>query len=245
MKKLKSLGVVAAATILLTSCLDGNNESSLNGFGVMAYIDDYTPVYSPVFKDYQPEDCIYFTSTYSSDDPANNGSNKYATVSNAVVTNKLEKGEFNNIVDTANIMPNEIAALDATLMFGTQYSFTLKNFMFLGSSHEKSATDQDNRYILQYNPSQEPQTVDGKRVYDFFLRVVKNADGKGVVGNNAFYYAFKTNGHFKTLQSRETAAGNETLNIRINYIKEFNKDTTAATWGKSQIFQTQILKETN
>ena len=60
MKKLKSLGVVAAATILLTSCLDGNNESSLNGFGVIdysddfrmvAYIDDYTPVYSPVFKD--------------------------------------------------------------------------------------------------------------------------------------------------------------------------------------------------
>ena len=35
MKKLKSLGVVAAATILLTSCLDGNNESSLNGFGVI------------------------------------------------------------------------------------------------------------------------------------------------------------------------------------------------------------------
>lgn len=254
MKKLKSLGVVAAATILLTSCLDGNNESSLNGFGVIdysddfrtvAYIDDYTPVYSPVFKDYQPEDCIYFTSTYSSDDPANNGSNKYATVSNAVVTNKLEKGDFYSIVDTANIMPNEIAALDATLMFGTQYSFTLKNFMFLGSSHEKVAMDQSNRYILQYNPSEDPQTVDGKRVYDFFLRVVKNADGKGVVGNNAFYYAFKTNGHFKTLQSRETAAGNETLNIRINYIKEFNKDTTAATWGKSQVFQTTIYKENN
>lgn len=254
MKKLKSLGVVAAATILLTSCLDGNNESSLNGFGVIdysddfrtvAYIDDYTPVYSPVFKDYQPDDCIYFTSTYSSDDPANNGSNKYVTVSNAVVTYKLEKGDFESRVDTANIMPNEIAALDAALMFGTQYSFTLKNFMFLGSSHEKVAADQDNRYMLQYNPSQEPQTVDGKRVYDFFLRVVKNADGKGVVGNNAFYYAFKTNGYFKTLQSRETAAGNETLNIRINYIKEFNKDTTAATWGKSQVYQTQILKETN
>ena len=65
MKKLKSLGVVAAATILLTSCLDGNNERSLNGFGVIdysddfrmvAYIDDYTPVYSPVFKDLQKDD---------------------------------------------------------------------------------------------------------------------------------------------------------------------------------------------
>ena len=55
--------------------------------------------------------------------------------------------------------------------------------MFLGSSHEKSATDQDNRYILQYNPSQEASDRRWKRVYDFFLRVVKNADGKGVVGN--------------------------------------------------------------
>lgn len=250
MKKLKSLGVVAAATILLTSCLDGNNESSLNGFGVIdysddfrmvAYIDDYTPVYSPVFKDYQPDDCIYFTSTYSSDDPANNGSNKYATVSNAVVTYKLEEGSFDSHVDTANIIPNEIAALDAALV--SQYSLTIKNFLFLGSSHEKVATDQDNQYILQYNPSEAPQTVDGKRVYDFFLRVVKNADGKGVVGNNVFYYTFNTHGYFKTLQSKETAAGNETLSIRFNYIKEFNKDTTAATWGKSQIITIQIPKE--
>lgn len=35
MKKLKSLGAVAVATVLLTSCLDGNNESSLNGIGVI------------------------------------------------------------------------------------------------------------------------------------------------------------------------------------------------------------------
>lgn len=74
---------------------------------------------------------------------------------------------------------------------------------------------------------------------------MKNADGKGIVGNNSFYYAFRTNGYFKTLQSKETAAGNQTLSIRINYIKEFNKDTTAATWGKSQIYTNQILKETN
>ena len=104
MKKLKSLGAVAVATVLLTSCLDGNNESSLNGIGVIdysddfrtvAYIDDYTPVYSPVFKDLKTGDCIYFTSTYSSDDPANNGSNKYVTVTNAVVTNKIDNEKDN------------------------------------------------------------------------------------------------------------------------------------------------------
>ena len=254
MKKLKSLGVVAAATILLTSCLDGNNERSLNGFGVIyysddfrmvAYIDDYTPVYSPVFKDLQKDDCIFFTSTYSSDDPANNGTNKYLTVTNAAVLNKLEKGRFVPQVDTTNIMPGEIAAMDAGVLnySYTQYSFTNHNFLFVGSSHEKVASDQSNEYILQYDYNQEPQTVDGKRVYDFFLHVVKKADGKGVPGTNPFNYVFDTQGYFKTLQSRETAAGNETLNIRFNYIKEFNKDSTAATWGKSQVYQTAIYKE--
>jgi len=133
--------------------------------------------------------------------------------------------------------------LDAGLLYATQYSYTVKNFLFIGSSHEKVATDQDNTYYLQYDPSQEPQTVDGKRVYDFFLRVVKNSDGKGITGTNPFNYAFNTYGSLKSLESKETAAGNETLNIRINYIKEFNKDSTAATWGKSQVYQTAIYKE--
>lgn len=257
MKKLKSLGAVAVATVLLTSCLDGNNESSLNAFGVIefstdamgyvAFIDDYTPVYSPVFKDYKEGDCIYFSSTYSSDDPANNGSKKYLTVTNAVASNPLDEGRFVTQVDTANIISGEITALDAGILnySYTQYSFTNHNYLFMGSSHEKVASDQPNTYILQWDYNQEPQTVDGKRVYDFFLRVVKEGDGKGVAGTNPFNYVFNTGSYFKTLQSRETAAGNETLNIRFNYIKEFNKDTTAATWGKSQIYQTQILKETN
>lgn len=255
MKKLKFLGVMAMAALLFTSCLDSNNEQSLNGIGVIdfsmdamgnvAYIDDYTPVYSPAFKDLQTNDCIYFTSTYSSDDPANSGTKKYLTVSNAVVANKLDKGDFRSYVDTANIKPGEIAALEAGLLWMTQYSYTLKNFIFVGSSHEKVATDQNNTYFLEYDYNQEPQEVDGKRVYDLFLRVVKNADGKGVVGTNAFNYAFNTNGFFKTLEAKETAAGKETLNLRINYIKEFNADSTAATWAKSQIYSTQILKETN
>ena len=249
MKKLKSLGVVAAATILLTSCLDGNNEQTFTSFGVIDFSMEaglvaYTDDYSPQFKDLQENDCIYFTGTLNRDDPANDGSKKYLTVSNAVVLNRLDnKGYFESRVDTAIIKPNEIAALDAGLLYATQYSYTVKNFLFIGSSHEKVATDQDNTYYLQYDPSQEPQTVDGKRVYDFFLRVVKNSDGKGITGTNPFNYAFNTYGSLKSLESKETAAGNETLNIRINYIKEFNKDSTAATWGKSQVYQTAIYKE--
>lgn len=253
MKKLKSLGTVAIATVLLTSCLDGTSESSLNGVGVIdysddmrtvAYVTDYIQVYSPVFKDLTQGDCIVFTSVYSQDDPANDGSKKYLTVTNAVVTNKIENnGNFSSQLDTANIKAGEIAAMNAALFWGINDSYTLKNYLFVNSSHEKVAADQDNIYFLEYDYNQEPQTVDGKRVYDFFLRVVKEDDGKGAVGTNAFVYAFNTHGYFKTLQSKETVAGNEILNIRINYIKEFNKDTTAATWGKSPVYTIKIPKE--
>lgn len=256
MKKLKFLGAVAMATVLLTSCLDGGkNEQSVNGFGVIdlsmdamanvAYIDDYTQVYSPQFKDLSSGDCIYFTSTLNRDDPANDGSKKYWTISNAIVVNRLDKGdEFIGSLDTANIITNEIVALDAGLLPAiTQNSFTIKNYFFIGSSHEKVATDQINRYIMQYDPSMEPQTVDGKRVYDFFVRVVKVSDGKGIVGTNPFNYTFNTRGYFKTLQAKESAAGNDLLNIRINYLKSYDEATKAKTWGKSQVYSTQIPKE--
>lgn len=257
MKK-TSLGAMAAATLLFTSCLgDGNNEQTLQGFGVVdfsmeamrnvAYIDDYTPICSAegAFDDLNAGDCIYFTSTYSSDNPANASGKKYLTVTNTAVLNKLDKGDFISRLDTANIKPGEMAVLDAGVLpySCTQYSFTNHNYLFVGSSHANVATDQKNSYFLECNYDQEPVEVDGKRVYDFFLRVVKNEDGKGVTGTNPFNYAFQTGGFFKTLEARETAAGKETLNIRFNYIKEFNADTTAATWGRSQVYSIQIYTE--
>lgn len=98
-----------------------------------------------------------FTSTYSTDDPENNDSNKYWTVTNAVVTTKLDNsGQFVARVDTANIKPGEMATLDAALMYATQSSYTLKNYLILGSSHGKVANDQSNTYYLEYNYDQEP-----------------------------------------------------------------------------------------
>ena len=61
MKKLKFLGVMAMAALLFTSCLDGgNNEQSGAAIGVvdfsmeamknLAYVNDYTALYSPQFE---------------------------------------------------------------------------------------------------------------------------------------------------------------------------------------------------
>lgn len=252
MKKLKSFGVAAVAALLLTSCLDGNREQTLSGYGVIdlsmdvfanvAYVDDNLPIYSSQFKDLAAEDCITFTCTIDYDDPENNGG-KYLKGTNTIVYGKLDKGDLIRNVDTANIKENEMVIVDAGLVTKSAYAYTIKDFLFVGSNHDKVTTDQNNQYFLECDPYQEPQIVDGKRVYNLFLRVVKSSDGKGIAGNHSFNYVFKTNGLFKNLEAREKTEGNNTLYIKLNYIKAFNSDSTVATWTSSQVFQSPIYTE--
>ncbi|MFV0584706.1 MAG: hypothetical protein ACK5N4_22040 [Parabacteroides gordonii] len=257
MKKLKFLGAVAMATVLLTSCLDGGkNEQSGAAFGVIgfsmdamgnvAYTGDDVQVYASSFNELQDNECVYFAFNINYDDPANSGK-KYltATVSQYV---RLDNTGRVEPVDTAKTSPTsikkgEITAVDAGIVATGAYSATIKDYLFLGSSHEKSANDQTNSYYLQIDPSQEPQVVDGKNVYDFFLRVVKVSDGKNTIGTSSFNYAIRAGGYISSLESKEKAKGSDTFNYRINYIKEFNKDTTEATWAKSKVLSYMINKE--
>lgn len=256
MKKLKFLGAVAMATVLLTSCLDGGkNEQEGTAYGVIgfstdamgyvAYTSDNVPVYASKFNDLSENDCVLFAFNINYDDPANSGK-KYLTATVSQYIRLDNKGKVEP-VDTADISikKGELAVVDAGVVAGGSYSATIKDYMFLGSSHEKSTTDQTNSYFLQINPSQEPQVVDGKNVYDFFLRVVKVADGKGTIGTNAFNYAIRAGSSISSLEAKEKAKGSESFNFRINYIKEFNKDTTEATWSKSKVLSYMINKETN
>ncbi|RHU29055.1 hypothetical protein DXD68_06245 [Parabacteroides sp. TM07-1AC] len=257
MKKLKFLGVMAMAALLFTSCLDGgNNEQSGAAIGVvdfsmeamknLAYVNDYTALYSPQFESLTTGDCIVFPYTINYDDPMNSGTNKYLTATVAGY-NKLDEGLLVTTVDTADIRKNEITTMDASVISsdGTGYGCgTVKNYLFLSSSHPNISSDQKNMYELQYDPSQTPKEVEGKRVYDFFLRVVKQADGKGTVGTNTLNYVFRAGSAIEMLKSKEKADNQDVLYIRLNYIKEFNKDTTAATWGTSKLMGFPILKET-
>lgn len=259
MKKLKFLSAVALATVLLTSCLDGgNNEQSgytygvigfsLDAMGNVAYTGDNVPVYASTFSELTDNECVYFGYTINYDDPANSGK-KYltATVPQYIRLNNTGRVEA---VDTAKTSPTsikkgELTTVDAGIVAGGAYSATIKDFLFLGSSHEKSANDQTNEYFLQIDPSQEPQVVDGKNVYDFFLRVVKKADGKNTIGTSVFNYAIRADSYISSLEAKEKSKGSETFNFRINYIKEFNKDTTEATWAKSKVLSYMINKETD
>lgn len=256
MKKLKFLGVMAMAALLFSSCLDGNNEQEGVSVGVvdfsmeamrnLAYVDDYTAIYSPQFETLNTGDCIVFPFTINYDDPANSAGNKYLT---ATVTSyaKLDQGNVEMLVDTATIRGGEITTVDASVISGDGMGYygTIKNYLFLGSSHPNTASEQKNIYVLQCDPNQKAQEVEGKRVYDFFLRVIKREDGKGSVATNTLNYVFNAGYVIESLKAQEKEAGEEALYIRLNYIKEFNQDTTVATWGTSKILPFSIKKDTN
>ena len=260
MKKLKFLSAVAMATVLLTSCLDGGkNEQSGVSYGVVgfstdamgyvAYTADEVPVYASGFNNLKDDECVFFAVNINYDDPANNSGKKYLTATVSQYSRLNNTGRVEP-VDTAKTSPTsikqgEITAVDAGIVTTGAYSATIKDFLFLGSSHEKSANDQTNEYFLQIDPSQEPQVVDGKNIYDFFLRVVKKEDGKNTIGTSVFNYAIRAGNYISSLEAKEKSKGSETFNFRINYIKEFNKDTTEATWTKSKVFSYMINKETN
>lgn len=255
MKNLKFLGVVAMTTVLLTSCLDGgNNEKSGFGYGVAGvsmdamgyavYVDDNMSVYSPSFNGLTDDDCVQFTYKINYDDPVNSGSPKYWTSSESTYIKLDNKGYVETVVDTtkASIKKNEMAAVDVAPLFINEYGATVKNFLFLNSSHQNSSTDQTNSYTLQVDLNQEPEVVDGNNVYNLFLRVVKVGDGKTTVGNSAFGYAIRAGNVFSTLESKEKAKDKDAFYFRFNYIKEFNKDSTEVTWGKSKVCAYKIYK---
>ena len=260
MKKLKFLSAVALATVLLTSCLDGgNNEQSgytygvidfsMDAMGNVAYTADNVPVYASTFSNLTTDECVYFTYTINYDDPANNAGKKYLTATVPQYA-RLDNNGRVEPVDTAKTSPTaikkgELTTVDAGIVAGGAYSATIKDYLFLGSSHEKSANDQTNEYFLQIDPSQEPQVVDGKNVYDFFLRVVKKTDGKNTIWTSVFNYAIRAGNYISSLEAKEKSKGSDTFNFRINYIKEFNKDTTEATWAKSKVLSYMINKETD
>lgn len=249
MKTLK-FGGAAAALLLLTSCLgDGGSTVVQNTtYGVvelssktltnMVCVDNAgTLFYSPeLAKDVSVEtgDCciLAYTVDHGSPENQNAAANGYYTVTKNGYA-ELDRWPFNfNLTDTAKIMENEQVIGN----IGNAYGY-IKGKMFLETLHKDFLTGQKNKYELSYNPSAEPEKIDGNRVYNLYLRTVKMTDGKSPSGNASIPNAYDLQRFVFSVTSTEKAAGAKAIFVRFNYIKEFNKDTTAATWGVSLPYQ--------
>lgn len=259
MKKINLLGAVALATVLLTSCLgSGESKQSINGVGVTAYdksmnllvyLDDYTGFYVPAIDAdpnfMTPGECVQIAGTlyYDSPENANAAAKGYYTVtvpSNGYV--KLDKWQMESYLqDTVKPMAGE-QLFKSVLAKGAA---KIKNHLFITTAYSNYVMKQKNRFYLSYDSSKEPVVVNDKRVYDFYIRMVKEAEGDGAtVQNPEDIVIFDGTSIVQRLYNVEKSNGAESLNLRIHYPKEFNKDTTMITsWG-AETASFAIEKET-
>lgn len=249
MKKLKFLGAVAMATVLLTSCLDGgNNESSYEAYAVvkmstksfrmLAYESDYSiPIYHSQLDNLADGQCIYAWKKISGDDPINQSATEYYTASEFQYR-KVSTGEVApSLDDTTTIKKNEMTVLD------TGVGGYMKGMLFVLSNHPDASSDQTNQISLSFDRNQKVKEINGQRVYEVFLRAVKLADGKNNTGNTTFENAFPMSSFFNYAIAQEKSENKANVYFRFKYIKEFNKDTTEATWATSKVLDYPIPTE--
>lgn len=245
MKRLKFLGAAAVAALMLTSCLDGgSNEVSGVTYGVVKYsttsyknlLYELTgmTVYHVNLEALTDGDCITCYRKINQGDAANKSAGEYWTASE-LTYDKIDKGTvLYSVEDTSVYKAGEMSAIEVGVVGYIQ------GMLFVQSAHPNSASDQTVGMTLSYDRSGETETVDGQNVYNLFLRVQKISDGKSTTGNVAFNNVFRMDDFFAYASAAEKAKGKEVVNFRFNYIKEFNADTTQATWATSKVINYQI-----
>lgn len=255
MKKLKFLGVVAMATVLLTSCLDGgNNEQqyesyavvkmSTKSFKMLAYENSSPlPIYHSQLEGLNEGQCIRAFQKINFDDPINSAGNDYYTASEFQYV-KITTGNVLPVLeDTTAVKEKEIPVLDAALI--PQLGTYIEGMLFVATSHPNSETDQQTEVVLSYNRGSEVEEVNGKRVYNLFLRAQKLTDGKNSTGNITAETAFPMSSFFSYASSIEKGKSQEYVHFRFNYIKEIDKDTKKAVWASTQVIDYPIPTKEN
>lgn len=261
MKKLKFLGMAAAAAgmVLLTSCMDGNNERTGGGIGIvdtsskvfkrLVYVGETAfPYYiSNIANDLAIEDgsCVFFNITVNGDQPENANPAAYgyqvATLNGLPALIEDGNPTQSMLQDTTKTMEKEL------LVTSTEFSNPIKaeryEKMVLAPIFKEMLTDQKNEYFLSWN--QTPEDVENERVYTLFLRCVKKEDGKApTLNNKGELRAFDVRSFMSMAKSQEKAADKKVIYMRIAYASKFNSDSTkVAEWGMTKSLPWPILEE--
>lgn len=251
MKKLKVLGLAAAAAgmVLLTSCMDGNNEYSNTLYGVVdpsiktgfkkiVYPEAYYPISLPsVENDFTIEegDCVYVNFKVETDSPENKNAatNGYYAASGTVLQ-VLKPNQMDLMLsDTTTVGHKEMLFKDA----GIRSLIQSENYMYLmvGAIPTTYLKNQKANYDLTCDIYQEPQKIENtERVYTLFLRATKIADGESpAIEGGGDMLAFDVKTFYERLSDREKAEGKDKIYFTIKYPAAFNEDSTKVTEWKS------------
>lgn len=253
MKKLKFLGLaaIAAGMVSLTSCLDGGgNKTSGGAFGYADFsmeaggivaTDDYGSVIAASAFNTQLTGGEYI-SYFASIDYDAQTSTKYTT---AVVSDIRKYPEYHTnpyLTDTVSLLNNEITINQIAVQplgnmgSSTIYAFTANKHIFMSAGHKNIPSDMKVRYDLSYERGTEPVEVEGKNVYDLYLRAVKTADGDDTKSDRGIVGAYGLSEFLNYAINAEKSSGKSDVNVRINYINEFSKDSTSWNWATSDIY---------
>lgn len=250
MKKLFLGGLVAACGVFMTSCLEGgNNQFSDYAYGV---IEDGMTIKLINIGD---ESIKFYSSSIASDLSIMNGdcclfqyTLDYDIPENADITNKgyytvtssyYEK--INNpyvssvLTDTTVIDPNELAITKIESLSSGYIWPIIKGNMFLPTYHEGILKNQKQEFNLSFDSAQEPETINGDKVYNLFLRVIRTAEGESPSGNGAIVNAYNMNSFLNTIGRKVQSEGEKKVKFRIHYISKIDEKKEVAEWSISDI----------
>jgi hypothetical protein len=244
-------GFLAVNALLLTSCLEGGqNTGSDWDYGVvetssLSYkriitTSKWGPLYSRVIdSDYSINDgdCVMINFSYNlnSADNQDASAKGYLTVDDQISYGLIDQGIVNpySLTDTTRLLPNEI-----TTFFDIEnYNAYVREHLFMTPLFSTILTDQKNRYDLSFNPDQPVEESEGKRIYNFYLRVEKLEDGKAPAHeNNGQTIAFNLSRIMSYINVVEKAQNKDAMYFKINYVAEFNEDSTRVQrWGATKV----------
>ncbi|MCC8095033.1 MAG: hypothetical protein LIP05_06580 [Tannerellaceae bacterium] len=231
MKKLSICVMVAfaACVMMLTSCLDGNNSSSaqIGGAGVVKFSSSSMrsllyfnnrdlPLYHSSLNSMTENTCVVFYATIDSDNEANENiaTTGYYVPSSFDYVEIGSSSLSSYMTDTTKVTENELAVKDLT-----EYGF-IQDYLFFLINLSENKPEQKNYYSLEYDKI-EPEEINGKRIYNLYLRVRKTEDGVNGTESNVAY-GFNSSYFINSAHQQEKLAGENTINLRINYISEID-----------------------
>ena len=246
MRKKGLYGLLAAGLLVLSSCLgDPATQFTIsNACGVVVYQIGYPEqliyvkggqvISSDDFQNIATDDgeCILFDYAIdyglpeNKDDGAEYGF-MTATIYPATIVEVQQHELIPSLTDTTLVDANEL--LLSTLQ--SRHAF-IYNKLFLFTEIKNHSANQTDSFSLSYNPN---QVLGSDEVYELYLRTIVTEPDTAVSSKTMIVpCAFNLNELVKKAGGTDTESAE--FKVRINYVKGFNKDTTACVWGTYDVY---------
>ncbi|MDD2436277.1 MAG: hypothetical protein PHG27_03365 [Massilibacteroides sp.] len=248
MKKLIFASLLTFGAFLMTSCLgEGSNQQSGVSYGVVDISEKtfqkiiqtaWGSVYSAEVArstDLTIGDCCQFAFVLDGDIPENTSeaiaSNGYYTVTVSQYADVPKSSAVPYLEDTAAISEKELTVASVDLSNTGFIATSGALYLFLQTYHEGFSTDQEQTFSMSFDSNQKPEQVNGKNVYNLYLRVKKTEDGKSLTSTVGLVNAFDLYNFIYNVKAK----GEDDVKFQINYINSLNDDKTEATWKSSDV----------